>query len=175
MYTSLYRKRALFDPLASICFISTNYSTQLVTDLITAASGPTLFLTFATEDSVLRAWRLKARLPVQGRSDSTVSMNQARRQSVYSSPQIISNEPPSSIARALVSFKFPKPSGPSTIQANGPQSLPPQPVVSLHTLTAPLTREPSPSTGLLLTSEPYIALESPTDPHHRMFPHPSIL
>ena len=178
VYASLCRGDALFDLLTSICVISTNYSTHLATDLITAACGPTLFLTFATEDSVLRAWGLKAPLPVQGRSDSTVSMNQARRQLVDSSPQIISNGPPSSISRVLASFNFPNPSGLSRIQANDhPQSLSPQPVVSLHPLTTSLTREPPIPIGFLLTSEPYIALESPatpTEPHHTMFHHSSI-
>lgn len=145
--------------MTSVSFISINLPTQLATDLITAAIGPTIFFTFATEDSVLRAWGLKAALPVQGRSDSTVTMNQARRQSVHPSPQPISNESPSNIAQVLASFNFSNRSTPSTVQATASQSLPPRPVVPF----AP-SQEPPDSVGFLLTSELYIALESPTIP-----------
>jgi len=162
--------------LTSICFISIKYPTRLATDLITAAIGPTIFFTFASEDSVLRAWRLKEPLPVQSRSDSTVSMNQARRQSTYPAPQTISSESPSNITRVLASFNFLNPPTPSTIQATTSQSLPPQPVIP-SVSTDPLVRESPSSVGFLLTSEQYIALESPTtptEPHHTKFHHYSI-
>jgi hypothetical protein len=165
-------KRHFLALLISICFISIKYPTRLATDLITAAIGPTIFFTFATEDSVLRAWRLKAPLPVQSRSDSTVSMNQARRQSIYTSPQIIPSESPSNIAQVLASFNFLNPPTSSTVQVTISQSLPPQPVVPLAS-TVPLIRELPRSVGFLFTSEQYIALESPTtptEPHHAI-PH----
>ncbi len=156
--------KAFLDLLTSICFISIKSPTQLATDLITAAIGPTIFVTFATEDSVLRAWRLKAPLPVQSRSDSTVTMNQARRQSIQPPPQIISNESSSNIARVLASFKFPNRPPPPTVQVTASQSFPPQPVVPFAPSTVPLIRESPDSVGFLLTSELYIALESPTTP-----------
>ena len=163
--------------MTSICFVSIKYPTRLATDLITAAIGPTIFFTFASEDSVLRAWRLKAPLPVQGRSDSTVSMNQARRQSTYPSPQIISGESPSNIARVLASFTFLNPPTPSPVQVTASQLFPPQPVIPFAPSTVPFIREPPGSVGSLLTSEQYIALESPTtptEPHHTMSHHFSI-
>lgn len=163
--------------LTSICFISIKYPTRLATDLITAAIGPIIFFTFASEDSVLRAWRLKAPLPVQGRSDSTVSMNQARRQSTYPSSQIISGESPSNVARVLASFNFLNPPTPSRVQVTPSQLLPPQAVIPFAPSTVPLIRELPGSVSFLHTSEQYIALEShttPTEPHHAISHHFSI-
>jgi hypothetical protein len=118
--------QAITDPrFHSLSFLATFNYTMVVPDILVAfcmsrshdivsaltkvlsAVGPVIFFVFASQDEILRAWRLKPpRQRTQDRSDSIVTLDSSRRQQSRRLDDSLTPIPPSMMAD-LNAYRFP--------------------------------------------------------------------